>query len=89
MWRAWNLSLLSLQQEKLDNLKTRGFSWLYYGNEDAGETTILKPWVENEFIKESKHGGFPGGPVIENPPANAGDTGSIPVPGSSHVPQGS
>ena len=31
-------------------------------------------------------GGFPGGAVVKNPPANAGDTGSIPVPGRSHVP---
>ena len=25
--------------------------------------------------------GFPGGSVVKNPPANAGDTGSIPSPG--------
>ena len=25
---------------------------------------------------------FPGGPVVKNPPANAGDTGSIPVLGT-------
>ena len=31
--------------------------------------------------------GFPGGSAIKNPPANAGDTGSIPDPGRSHVPQ--
>ena len=31
----------------------------------------------------------PGGPVVKYPPANAGDTGFIPVPGRSHVPQGS
>ena len=29
--------------------------------------------------------GFPGGAVVENPPANAGDTGSIPGPGRSHM----
>ena len=33
--------------------------------------------------------GFLGGSVIKNPPANAGDTGSIPGPGRSHVPQDS
>ena len=32
--------------------------------------------------------GFPGGPVVKNLPANAGDTGSIPDPGRSHMPQG-
>ena len=29
---------------------------------------------------------FPGGAVVKNPPANAGDTGSIPGPGRSHMP---
>ena len=31
--------------------------------------------------------GFPGGAVVENLPASAGDTGSGPGPGRSHVPQ--
>ena len=31
---------------------------------------------------------FPGGAVVKNPPANAGDMGSIPGPGRSHMPQG-
>ena len=30
--------------------------------------------------------GFPGGTVVKNPPANAGDTGSSPGPGRSHTP---
>ena len=30
-------------------------------------------------------GGFPGGAVVKNLPANAGDTGSIPGPGRSHM----
>ena len=30
--------------------------------------------------------GFPGGAVVENPPANAGDPGLIPDPGGSHMP---
>ena len=30
--------------------------------------------------------GFPGGSVVKNPPANAGDMGSIPGPGGSHMP---
>ena len=30
---------------------------------------------------------FPGGAVVKNPPANAGDMGSIPGPGRSHMPQ--
>ena len=31
--------------------------------------------------------GFPGGPVVENLPANAGDTGSSPGLGRSHMPR--
>ena len=31
--------------------------------------------------------GFPGGAVVEHPPANAGDTGSSPGLGRSHMPQ--
>ena len=32
-------------------------------------------------------GGFPGGAVVENLPANAGDTGSSPGPGRSYMPR--
>ena len=31
---------------------------------------------------------FPGGPVVKNLPCNAGDKGSIPGPGRSHMPRG-
>ena len=31
--------------------------------------------------------GFPGGTEVKNPPANAGDMGSIPGPGRSHMPR--
>ena len=30
---------------------------------------------------------FPGGTVVNNPPANAGDTGLIPGPAGSHMPR--
>ena len=31
------------------------------------------------------YGDFPGGAVVKNPPVNAGDTGSSPGPGRSHM----
>ena len=34
------------------------------------------------FLLEAKLEDFPGGPVVKNPPANAGDMGSIPGLGS-------
>ena len=39
------------------------------------------------LFKSSKKGGFPGGAVVESLPANAGDTGSSPGPGRSHMPR--
>ena len=36
---------------------------------------------------KNQHLGFPGGTVVKNPPANAGDMGSSPGPGRSHMPQ--
>ena len=38
-----------------------------------------------KYIQTSE--GFPGGSVLKNPPANAGDTGLIPDPGGSHMPR--
>ena len=37
-------------------------------------------------IKNIKCGDFPGGAVVKNPPANAGDMGSSPGLGRSHMP---
>ena len=34
------------------------------------------------------HQDFPGGAVVKNPPANAGDMGLSPGPGRSHMPRG-
>ena len=35
----------------------------------------------------AKNQGFPGGAGVRNLPANAGDTGSCPGPGRSHMPR--
>ena len=39
------------------------------------------------YLKNQGEGDFPGGAVVKNLPASAGDTGSIPVLGRSHMPQ--
>ena len=48
------------------------------GNHETGDgvNDILKPFQD-----------FPGGAVVKNPPANAGNTGSSPGPGRSHMPR--
>ena len=43
-------------------------------------------YTKNNF-KRPLSGGFPGGAVVKNPPANAGDTGLSPGPGRSHMPR--
>ena len=39
------------------------------------------------FFQELFPGDFPGGTVVKNLPANAGDKGSSPSPGRSHMPR--
>ena len=51
---------------------------------DTEMSRIKKAW-----ILQVNSWDFPGGPVVKNPPPNAGETGSIPDWGRSHVPRGS
>ena len=52
-------------------------------------------WKRKRKIQEIFKGNFSGGPVVKNPPSNAGDVGSIPgwvtkIPrsmGKAHVPK--
>ena len=52
--------------------------------------TLCDPWIIPRQVPQSMafprqeqwSGGFPGGPVVKNPPSNARDTGSIPGQGS-------
>ena len=45
--------------------------------------------IESDNVLKSFRKGFPGGSMVKNLPANAGDTGSIPGPGRSHMLQSS
>ena len=45
--------------------------------------TIVRECISTKLIFE----GFPGGAVVKNPSANAGDMGSSPDPGRSHMPR--
>ena len=47
------------------------------------------PWLQTtlqSYSNQDGMGDFPGGAVVKNPPANAGDMGSSPGPGRSHMP---
>ena len=41
-------------------------------------------YYKSDGFKNNQKGDFPGGPLVENLPANAGDMGSVPDPGRSH-----
>ena len=58
-------------------------------NKDLEELKSKQTVMNNTIneIKNSLEGGFPGGAVVENLPANAGDTGSSPGLGRSHMPR--
>ena len=43
--------------------------------------------IQHPFMIKTLSKGFPGGAVVENLPANAGDTGSSPGLGRSHMPR--
>ena len=56
------------------------------------KTVLNNQWVKDERKREFKESfkkwrGFPGGAVVENLPANAGDTGSSPGLGRPHMPR--
>ena len=45
----------------------------------------MKMLKTTELNKEERPQDFPGGAVVKNPPANAGDTGLSPGPGRCHM----
>ena len=49
--------------------------------------TWLVATILNSTGQETDIWGFPGGAVVKNPPANAGDMGLSPGPGISHMPR--
>ena len=48
--------------------------------------TRKRPRQAENRVEEDEERGFPGGTVVKNLPANAGETGLSPGPGRSHMP---
>ena len=60
------------------------FLWLPENTSQLKSITFTFEWQKTQNTR-TKHQDFPGGPVVKNLPANAGDTGLIPNPGRSHM----
>ena len=52
-----------------------------FANHISDKVLISKKYIKNSYRD------FPGGAVVKNPPANAGDMDSIPGMGRSHRPR--
>ena len=49
----------------------------------SAESNVI---AEGQIGKKRNSEDFPGGPLVKNPPANAGDMGSVPSRGRAHTP---
>ena len=98
---AWILSFYYLSKAHLPHLH-RASPWIKKLTEDQKmslpchnliQKSLKIIWsIEMEEVGSNtirNVGGFPGGPVLKNSPANVGDTSLLPGPGGSHISQGS
>ena len=70
-------------------LRNMAPSWLQCGDSAKVEPRMcerLHSWLCGCLLLSFQVRDFPGGAVVKNPPANAGDMGSSPGPGRSHMP---
>ena len=62
--------------------------FIFMGGDMSAHRTLKTVHFSRSFtqLKKNYFGGFPGGAVVKNPPANAGDMVSNPGLGRSHMP---
>ena len=61
--------------------------WMIFHGMDPPFCLPVHPLMDISFTFKKIFRDFPGGAVVKNPPANAGDTGSSPGPGRFHMPR--
>ena len=66
----------------------KDFTENYRDLKDLGSFLPTLGTTGQKCLHRSRSQGFPGSPVVENPPCNARDASSIPAMGRSHVPRG-
>ena len=96
----WNLAAPRLEPKELSVCRQHEWGplvaipfWMLVldqeGTDSFGQIAFFPFFFSDllRLIKSPRRGGFPGGAVGENLPANAGDTGSSPGLGRSHMPR--
>ena len=96
-WDLIKLTSFCTSKESINKTKRQPTDWEKIFARDATDkgliSKIYKQLIQldnkktNNPIKKLHFWDVPGGAVVKNPPANAGDTGSSPGPGRSHMPQ--
>ena len=91
-WDLIKLNSFRTAKESINKKKRQPSEWeKIFANEaiDKGLISKIYKQLMQLNIKKQTTRGFPGGTVVENLPANAGDTGSSPRLGRSRVPRSS
>ena len=83
---SWRVIRRKTAKELHEDLRSLPHPQIYtHAHARAHAHTHTHTHTHTEII----HLGFPGGAVVEGPPANAGVAGSSPGPGGSHMPRSS
>ena len=88
-WDLMKVQSFCTAKETINKMKRQPSEWeKIFTDESTNKGLISKIYKQlmQLNIKETNMG-FPSGAVVENPPANAGDTGLCPGPGGSHMPR--
>ena len=85
LWFFWLIGAFISNSIKF--LKAISYSNLFQALMPYTHTDSLILILHITEARVSNVGHFPGGAVVKNPPANAGDTGSSPGLGRSHIPR--
>ena len=73
-------------QSLTNECKLKQWNTIFYLSHRPINKQSLKTCCAGKGVKKCLFLDVPGGSVVKNPLANAGDTGSIPGPGRAHLP---
>ena len=84
-WDLMKLKTFCTTKETINKTKRQPSQWEKIFANEATDKGLISKFANNKIYCR----GFPGGAVVESLPADAGDTGSSPGLGRSHMPRSS